>query len=205
MSEPEPHIHEAAPAAAEATAPGAPPTLAPAGVLYCANHPSVETSLRCNRCNKPICSKCAVLTPVGYRCKECVRGQQQVFETVVWYDYLVAGAIAAILGGLAGALLVNLGWFTIFLAPVAGGAIAEVVRVAVRRRRGRNLWLVALAAYVVGCLPLFAIGLLIMLGGVVGRGGAGAGLGGLFTLLWPAVYTALAAGTFYTRLRGISV
>jgi hypothetical protein len=192
MSELEPHIHEAAPAA-------------DAVVLYCANHPTVETSLRCNRCNKPICSKCAVLTPVGYRCKECVRGQQQVFETVVWYDYLVAGAIAAILGGLAGALLVNLGWFTIFLAPVAGGAIAEVVRIAVRRRRGRNLYLVAAGAYVVGCLPLFAIGLLIMLGGVVGRGGAGAGLGGLFTLLWPAVYTALAVGTFYTRLRGISV
>src|SRR6185436_483711 len=193
MSEPEPHIHEAAPAAAEATAPAATAAPAATGVMYCANHPNVETSLRCNRCNKPICSKCAVLTPVGYRCKECVRGQQQVFETVVWYDYLVAGAIAAILGGLAGALLVNLGWFTIFLAPVAGGAIAEVVRVAVRRRRGRNLYLVAAGAYVLGCLPLFAIGLLIMLGGGVGRGGVGAGLGGLFTLLWPAVYTALAA------------
>src|SRR6188508_1778339 len=188
MSEPEPHIHEAAPAAPAATA-------AATGVLYCANHPTVETSLRCNRCNKPICSKCAVLTPVGYRCKECVRGQQQVFETVVWYDYIVAAAIAAILGGLAGALLVNLGWFTIFLAPVAGGAIAEVVRIAVRRRRGRNLYLVAAAAYVAGCLPLFAIGLLIMLGGGVGRGGVGLGLGGLVTLLWPAVYTALAVGT----------
>jgi hypothetical protein len=197
MSEPEPHIHEAAPVAA--------PAVPATGVLYCANHPTVETSLRCNRCDKPICSKCAVLTPVGYRCKECVRGQQQVFETVVWYDYLVAGAIAAILGGLAGALLVNLGWFTIFLAPVAGGAIAEVVRVAVRRRRGRNLYLVAVGAYVVGCLPLFAIGLLYLLSGVVGGGGGRAGLGGLLTLLWPAVYTALAAGTFYTRLRGISV
>src|SRR6188474_716854 len=177
MSEPEPHIHEATPAAAEATAPGAPPTLAPAGVLYCANHPTVETSLRCNRCNKPICSKCAVLTPVGFRCKECVRGQQQVFETVVWYDYIVAAAIAAILGGLAGALLVNLGWFTIFLAPVAGGAIAEVVRIAVRRRRGRNLYLVALGAYVVGCLPILALGLLFLLSNT-GR----AGFGGIQTL-----------------------
>ena len=33
--------------------------------LYCANHPTIATSLRCNRCNKPICHKCAVLTPVG--------------------------------------------------------------------------------------------------------------------------------------------
>ncbi len=171
--------------------------------LYCANHPTVATSLRCNRCNKPICTKCAVLTPVGYRCRECVRGQQQVFETVVWYDYIVAGGLAAVLGGLAGALLVNLSWFTIFLAPLAGGIIAEVVRVAVRRRRGRNLFVVAAAAYVVGCLPLFAIGLLGLL--FIGSRGGGAGLFSLLALLWPAVYTVMATGTFYARLRGISI
>ena len=169
--------------------------------LYCANHPHTATSLRCNKCNKPICTKCAVLTPVGYRCRECVRGQQQVFETVVWYDYAVAGVLAAVLGGLAGALLVNLSWFTIFLAPVAGGVIAEIVRLAVRRRRGRNLFLVAAGAYVVGCLPLFALGLLAVL---VGRQGGFGGFG-LLQLLWPAVYTALATGTFYSRLRGISI
>ena len=145
-----------------------------------------------------------MLTPVGYRCRECVRGQQQVFETVIWYDYLVAGALAAILGGLAGALLTRLGWFTIFLAPVAGGAIAEVVRLAVRRRRGRQVDWVAVGAYIVGCLPLFAIGLIYSLGGLAG-GGAGQAAFGLINLLWPAVYTALAAGTFYSRLRGISI
>jgi membrane associated rhomboid family serine protease len=39
---------------------------------YCYRHPQVETSLRCNRCNKPICLKCAQRTPVGFRCVECV-------------------------------------------------------------------------------------------------------------------------------------
>ena len=68
----------------------------------------------------------------------------------------------------------------------------------------RNLFLAAASAYVLGCLPLFGFALLILLGGFAGRGG-GAGLGGLLALLWPAVYTALAVGTFYTRLRGISV
>ena len=171
--------------------------------LYCANHPSVATSLRCNRCNKPICHKCAVLTPVGYRCRECVRGQQQVFETAVWYDYVIAGVLAAVLGGLAGALLVNLSWFVIFLAPLAGGLIAEVVRVAVRKHRGRYLFKIAAAAYVVGCLPLLGLGLLNLL--FIGRGG---GLGSIFTLfsvLVPVIYTALATGTFYARLRGISI
>src|SRR5579859_745784 len=168
--------------------------------LYCANHPTVATSLRCNKCNKPICHKCAVLTPVGYRCRECVRGQQQVLETVIWYDYVVAGVLAAVLGGLAGALLVNLSWFTIFLAPLAGAGIAEIVRVAVRRRRGRYLYLVAAGAYVAGCLPLFAFGLASLL-----LGGRDGGLFGLLGLLWPLVYVALATGTFYTRLRGISI
>jgi hypothetical protein len=170
--------------------------------LYCANHPHTATSLRCNKCNKPICTKCAVLTPVGYRCRECVRGQQQVFETVIWYDYLVAGVLAAVLGGLAGALLVNLSWFTIFLAPLAGGVIAEIVRVAVRRRRGRYLFLAAAGAYLVGCLPLFALGLAAML---FGGGRGGFGVFAFLPLLWAVVYTALATGTFYTRLRGISI
>jgi hypothetical protein len=179
------------------------PTPASTDTLYCANHPNTATSLRCNKCNKPICTKCAVLTPVGYRCRECVRGQQQIFETVVWYDYLVAGVLAAVLGGLAGALLVNLGWFTIFLSPIAGGAIAEIVRIAIRRRRGRYLFMAAAGAYVVGCLPLFLFGLLSLL--LVGGRGGGAGLFGLLSLLWPIVYTALATGTFYARLRGISI
>ena len=45
----------------------------------CANHPNRETMLRCNKCEKPICLQCAVLTEVGYRCKECVRGQQALY------------------------------------------------------------------------------------------------------------------------------
>ena len=58
--------------------------------LFCVNHPNRETSLRCNRCEKPICTQCAVLTPVGYRCRDCIRGQQKVFETARWVDLLVA-------------------------------------------------------------------------------------------------------------------
>jgi hypothetical protein len=171
--------------------------------LYCANHPSVATTLRCNRCNKPMCTKCAVLTPVGYRCRECVRGQQQLFETALWYDYVVAGVLAAVLGGLAGALLVRLSWFVFFLAPVAGGVIAEIVRVAVGRRRSRNLYLVAAAGYVVGCLPLLAISLLGLL--FIGSQGGGVGLFGLLGLILPLIYTVIATGTFYARLRGISI
>jgi hypothetical protein len=32
-----------------------------------------ETLLRCNRCDRPMCTECAVQHPVGLRCKECIK------------------------------------------------------------------------------------------------------------------------------------
>ena len=100
--------------------------------LYCAKHPGTATSLRCNRCEKPICTKCAISTPTGYRCPECVRGQQKLFDTTVWYDYPLAFLISLILAGIGSFLLRLVGgfWliFIIFLAPAAGVVVAEAVR-----------------------------------------------------------------------------
>lgn len=177
----------------------------PADTLYCANHPQTATQLRCNKCGKPICAKCIVRTPVGYRCRECMRQQQAVFETAVWYDYLIAGVIAAPLAGLAGLLSYFLGFLVLFLAPVAGGIIAEIVRWAVRRRRGRYLSLAAAGAFVLGCLPLFGLPLLGALFSVLGGAPAQTLLSALLGLLWPLVYCALGASALFARLRGISV
>lgn len=41
-------------------------------LLHCYRHPEIETGLRCNRCEKPICAKCAKRTPVGFRCPDCI-------------------------------------------------------------------------------------------------------------------------------------
>lgn len=38
----------------------------------CYRHPDRETTLRCGRCNKAICVKCARHTAVGYRCPDCL-------------------------------------------------------------------------------------------------------------------------------------
>ncbi|MBI4769665.1 MAG: hypothetical protein HY784_04450 [Chloroflexi bacterium] len=175
-----------------------------AQALYCASHPTRETTLRCNRCEKPICPECAVLTQVGYRCKECVRGQQKTFETAVWSDYLIAGAVAALLTWLGGALLSRLGFFVIFLAPMAGGAIAEVVRRAVGRRRGHKLGYVALGGAILGGLPLLGGPLLLLALGLLG-GHGGFALGALTGLLWPGAYLFLCASTLYYRLTGLSL
>jgi len=75
--------------------------------LYCYVHPTRETSLRCNNCNRPICAACAIHTPTGYRCREYVKGQQKAFNTSEWYDY-ISGFIVAMLLSAVAALLVRL-------------------------------------------------------------------------------------------------
>jgi len=158
--------------------------------LYCANHPQTATGLRCNRCEKPICPKCAVLTPTGYRCKECVRGQQKIFETATWIDYPLLFIVVAIMAGLGAFGAMYLNFFTIFLAPIAGGIIAEAARFVTRKRRSKKLFQLAIVAAVIGCFPFIAMHLLTL---------------NLWGLLWQGVYLFLMTSTLYYRLSGIKI
>lgn len=165
-------------------------------VVYCTYHPNIPTTLRCARCGKPICSRDAQLTEVGYRCPDCVKQQQTIFYTGTWTDYVVAAIVSLPLAFGAALLLtsINLIWFfIIFLAPLAGGFIAEAVRWAVRRRRSRYLWLVACGAIVLGSLPSLVRPLVLL--------ALGAGGGALLGLLFPVLYLILAVGAAYARLR----
>lgn len=171
--------------------------------LYCENHPNIETTLRCNRCEKPICVQCAVLTPTGYRCRECVRGQQKIFETATWYDYPVAIILAAGLSFFGSRLALFMGFFTIFVAPIAGIVIAEAIRLAVRRRRSRKLFQLSTIATALGGLPLALSSLIVTI--VVISEGGGVGFGILFRLLWQGVYLFIVTSTVYYRLGGIRI
>jgi hypothetical protein len=163
--------------------------------LYCENHPRTETSLRCNRCEKPICAKCAVQTPTGYRCKECMHIQQKSFDTATWIDYILAVGIALILTYIGSIFTSRIGFFTIFLAPVAGMIIAEAIRFAIRRRRSKRLFQATAAATAFGgILPVLS---------VLAITGLSIGFSGLFFFIWPAVYTVLVTSTVYYRLAGI--
>ncbi|HSR30307.1 MAG TPA: tetratricopeptide repeat protein [Anaerolineae bacterium] len=156
------------------------------GVLTCANHPSVETMLRCNRCGKPICTRCTVQTPVGYRCKECVGQQQSAFYTGGAIDYAIGSVISLVLGGIAGYIMTLLGawFFALILGPAIGIGIAEAVRLAVRRRRSRYLWMVVAGGIIVGTLPALLIA-----------------LNSLWALLALGLFLVLAVGAATARLR----
>lgn len=167
--------------------------------LYCYVHPDRPTLLRCNRCGRPICTSCAVLTPTGYRCKECVKSQQKIFVTARWWDYPLAVLIAGVLGYI-GSLIVSqlggfLGFITIFIAPIAGMIISEAVRFVTHKRRSKPLFFTAAAATFIGSIivSLSYIPFLFL----------GGGLGSLLRMLWPAVFAVLTTSTVYYRLAGI--
>lgn len=170
--------------------------------MVCANHPQRETTLRCNRCEKPICSACAVHTPVGYRCRECVRGQQKGFDTALWRDYPITVVVAGLGVGIGTALTGFLGLWGLILAPVVGGGLAEIIRWLVQRRRSRRLPLVAAAGGALGILPhlLYPLGLLFS---IAGEGGLDLAAGVLLSAVWPVAQGALIIVSLYYRLRGI--
>lgn len=155
---------------------------------YCATHPSVETLLRCNRCEKPICVKCAVQTPTGYRCRECVRGQQKVFETAQWQDLPLAFTAATVISFLGSLVAGFMGFFVIFIAPIVGTIIAEAARFFTRRRRSQRLFQLVAAGAFIGGLPWLLRGLLF---------------GNLFGAIWQGLYLITVTTTSYYRIKGI--
>ena len=128
------------------------PMAEPATVVFCAAHPNVETGLRCSKCEKPICPRCLVQTPVGARCRECARLRRLPTFDVPPKLFLraVAGGVgAAFAVGIVWGLLPMAGFFSFVLAAIAGYVIGQVVSRAANRRR--NVWLKVLA---VACVLL---------------------------------------------------
>ncbi len=165
--------------------------------LYCYNHPTRETSLRCNNCGRPICASCAVRTPTGYRCKECVRERQKTFDTSEWYDYVLGFIVAGVLSGIASFLVTLIGsigffgWFLIAAgAPTAGVIIAESVRFVTNRRRSRALFITVCVGVVLGAMPLLLLELLVF---------------DIFGILFQIIYLVIAVPIVFTRLSGIQL
>ena len=166
-------------------------------ILHCYVHPDRETSLRCNNCDRPICAECAIRTPTGYRCRECVKGQLKVFDTSQWYDYILGFVVAAFLSGVA-AFLVTLigrigffGWFIIAAgAPTAAVMIAEAVRLVTSRHRSRPLFITVAVGVVLGAIPVILLQLFAL---------------NLFGLLFQVIYLVLAVPVVYSRLSGIQL
>lgn len=169
-------------------------------VMYCANHPTVETRLRCNRCGKPICLKCAKLTDVGYRCPECIRSVQDTYFNAKSSDNLIAFGTAAIVTAIAAPIasiifrllpffFINI-IIAIMIGGTAGGILSQIIRRAVAKRRSRQMRFFSLGGIIVGIL--------------IGIGATSVVLGipmGVFFSIPMAILTVLAASSTYQLLR----
>ena len=167
-----------------------------AGTLYCYNHPATATSLRCNRCNRPICAKCAVRTPTGYRCRSCVRQQQDIFFNATPVDYAVAIVVSLVVGYIGQKVVPQLGFFIIFIGPAIGGIAGEVIFRLSRKRRGRYIWAVAVGALAIGALLAVLPRIQALMAISAFAGGVG-----ITSFLWDVVYFVLAAAGVVARLR----
>ena len=166
--------------------------------LFCYRHPDRETSLRCYKCGKPICSRCTRKTPVGYLCPDCQREAENTFFSATILDYLLVTMVIFPLSLLVGSLVLavggRFGFFFIFIMFFVGGAIGRIIglialRVA-RRRRGRYMGYLVAGLIVLGALlPALPIILVALLGG-----GGGAIFG---ALLIPGIYAFVAASSAF--------
>ncbi len=154
-------------------------------IHYCAVHPDRDTGLRCNRCDRYMCVECAKRTPVGYTCRECVRGHEDRFYQGTGLDYALVAVVSAAGGALTIFATLLLGGFLILgfiVAPAIGGTAAQIALQLTGRRRGRQSGVVSAGALLIGGL---AAGYLLT-GGL-----------GIFTLL----YLALACSAAFARFK----
>ncbi|MAT97592.1 MAG: hypothetical protein CL608_10655 [Anaerolineaceae bacterium] len=165
--------------------------------LVCYRHPKRPTSLRCYNCNKPICSSCAIKTPVGYSCPDCIREKEDIFFNARPIDYIIAPAIGLVLSLVAGYLVSRFslggGFFTyiimFFVGGIVGRFIGQLSKQAIGRRRGRYLPQVMVLMLILGT----AVWLMpyILLGG----------FGSLILFLGPGIFLFVAGGALYSYMK----
>lgn len=113
-------------------------------IVQCPRDPGVETALRCQQCDTPICPRCLVQSPVGAKCKDCARVVKSPIYTLSGI-YIVRAAIAAIVGGVAmgivwglvsSQLAGGLGFVSFFAGAGLGYAFTRLLEFATNRKRG---------------------------------------------------------------------
>ena len=177
-------------------------------VQYCYKHKDRPTLLRCNQCLRPICLECAVSTPTGYRCKECVAKQQKKFNNSVTGDYVIAGIMSGVIGLLGSLILTYLSWipryFGVILGPALGIGIVTLVRKITQGRRSSTLnYVTVWAAGIGAALPILRTIALIFKSIFLGQ--FSNLLSGSFFIGWSVIYIALLCGTIWSNLKGFTI
>lgn len=176
--------------------------------LTCYVHPNRETGLRCKICELLICASCAVRTPTGYSCKNCVLSHQKKFDTALWYDYVVGFVLAAILSAITAFIVTLLSGFffgliILFAAPAAGRIIARILSAVLRRSRSRALFMTISVGMVVGAIPALISKIISIILIMNFYGAEAFSIWSLLPVVWIVIYLFIAVPVVYTQFSGI--
>ncbi len=125
------------------------------GRLFCYRHPDRETWVRCGRCDRPICPKCAMQGPVGFRCRICGKPKFDPLTSFTPVQLLGGLAFAFMGGGLVAVVAPMIGFFSLFLSFLAGGFIAESITRVTGYKHGPLMLGVLFGGIVLGSLAAF--------------------------------------------------
>lgn len=129
---------------------------------FCYGHPQRETYVRCGRCDRPICTRCAMQGPVGLRCRKCGR---PAFDPLTSFTpaQLLLGTGVAVAGGLVvGFIGAQIGWLSIILAFFAGGLIAETVRRVAGYKHGPVMLAITFGGIFAGALAGYGLDVFVL-------------------------------------------
>ncbi|MFN8630597.1 MAG: hypothetical protein U0838_09845 [Chloroflexota bacterium] len=125
------------------------------GRMFCYRHPDRETLISCGRCEKPICTKCAMQGPVGFRCRDCGKPVRDPFTSFTPVQ-LIGGLAASFGGGLLAAYVGGMfGFFALFVAFFAGGLIVEGITRITGFKMGSTMDLIVYGGIIAGALVAF--------------------------------------------------
>ena len=165
------------------------------GPMFCYRHPDRETWVRCGRCDRPICTQCAMQGPVGLRCREC--GKPARDPMIAFTPAQLLGGFAASFGGglLAAYISGMFGFFALFVAFFAGGLIVEGITRITGYKMGTTMDAIVYGGIIAGAAVAFwfanahLIDLFLRLGADAGSANGGTGLGGMLAqqAFWAAI------------------
>jgi hypothetical protein len=122
----------------------------------CANHPQVQTVVSCGRCDKPLCPRCMIYTPVGVRCRDCAqlrRLPQYTLTPRVYARVLPTAAAFALICGFLLSLVPRLGLLaSIVIGALIGILVSDVLGRVSGYKQGRTMQAIAGATVVVSIL-----------------------------------------------------
>ncbi|HEY5629587.1 MAG TPA: hypothetical protein VIR16_08760 [Candidatus Limnocylindrales bacterium] len=179
------------------------------GRLFCYRHPDRETWVRCGRCDRPICTQCAMQGPVGFRCRECGRPVRDPMSSFT-PTQLLGGLAVSFGGGLLTALIANrFGFFALFVAFFAGGLIAQAITRVTGYKMGVVMDVLMYGGIVAGALVAFwfmnadFISLLLAHGASAGGRDGQPGVGNYLaeSALWAAIGAVVTCVGARSRMR----